>query len=153
MKQVTKTIPLPNEISISYERPFSHTLNVIKDSNDVVQWIKREFPKTQLDYKEYFWCFFLTRANAVLGASLISTGNDSATLMSSKEVTQLALLSHASAVILIHNHPSGKLKFSEADFMTTMKIKKALDLFDIFLLDHLLIAREGAISMADTHGI
>jgi DNA repair protein RadC len=85
----------------------------------------------------------------VLGISLISTGSVFGTIVSISEIAQLSLLRNASAVVLIHNHPSGNLVFSEPDKRLTQQIRMALKLFEILLLDHLVITTEGYVSMAD----
>jgi len=66
-------------------------------------------------------------------------------------VFKLALEKHATAVILVHNHPSGKLLPSEADIQITEKIKEAGNIMDIVILDHLIITEYDYYSFAD-HG-
>ena len=70
--------------------------------------------------------------------------------MNVKEIYQLALLSNASAVVVAHNHPSGKLKPSTADKDLTQKLKEAFKLLDITLLDHLILTSEGFSSFSDS---
>ena len=55
----------------------------------------------------------------------------------------------ASAVILSHNHPSGNLKASQADVKLTQQINEACNIMDIQLLDHIIIAKTGYLSLAD----
>ena len=64
-------------------------------------------------------------------------------------VFQIALLSHATGIIIIHNHPSGILKASEQDKVLTQKIKEMGILFGIKLLDSVIISSEGYYSFAD----
>jgi DNA repair protein RadC len=58
----------------------------------------------------------------------------------------------ASKVILVHNHPSGKLEASEKDIKITKQIKGALELIDVMLLDHLIITDDFYLSMYG-HGL
>mgnify|MGYP000619166385 FL=1 len=104
----------------------------------------------RIDYKEFFWVLLLTNANQVLGVSEISVGSTTGVSVNIKEIYQLALLSNASAVIVAHNHPSGKLTPSTADKNITEKLQKALKLLDIILLDHLILTSEGFVSFSDS---
>ena len=60
-----------------------------------------------------------------------------------------ALYHNAGAVILAHNHPSGDAEPSEADRNITLRLSKALALVDIRLLDHLIVAAGGHVSLAE----
>lgn len=60
-----------------------------------------------------------------------------------------ALELNASALVLAHNHPSGTLKPSEADKQITRKIKVAAELFEIRILDHIIVTLNGAFSFAE----
>ena len=66
-----------------------------------------------------------------------------------RDSVKLALGCDAAAVILGHNHPSGDCEPSEADRSITVKIASALALVDIRLLDHLVVSREGHVSLAE----
>ena len=146
MKQVTGGIPTPKEIKICYSRSLRMPLGGVREPHDIAEFIKTHFTKKELDYKEFMWCILLS-ADRILGASLIGVGTEKGVLVSQKEVTQIALLSHARAVVLVHNHPSGSLEFSPSDLRTTKRVKEALELFDIDLLDHLIITSESYLSM------
>ena len=66
-----------------------------------------------------------------------------------REIVKQALHYDAAAVILGHNHPSGDCEPSEADRNITLRVAKALALLDIRLLDHLVVSREGHVSLAE----
>lgn len=66
-----------------------------------------------------------------------------------REVVRAALEHHAAAVILAHNHPSGATQPSQADLRFTAKIKAALALVDIRLIDHLIVAGHNTLSLAE----
>lgn len=74
-------------------------------------------------------------------------GNASGCLTDIAHIARAALMSGCTGVILAHNHPSGNADPSEDDLKTTKKIKKALGLLDIKLLDHVIIGRHGFRSM------
>ena len=138
-----------NEVEIHYKRPLFSEMKYIKCAEDVNQLIRTFIDAKRIDYKEFFWVILLNYANKVLGISEISIGSSSAVTVDVKEICQLALLTSSLAVAVVHNHPSGKLKPSEADKRITKKIKKVLDLFGISLLDHLIITSETFLSFAD----
>jgi len=66
-----------------------------------------------------------------------------------REVVMRALHHHAAAVVLAHNHPSGSVEASHADLALTRTLKAALALVDIRVLDHVIVARGGTLSMAE----
>ena len=103
-----------------------------------------------LDQKvENFWVVYLNRAHQVIHRQLISRGGVSGTLVDPKLVFKYALDHLASAVILIHNHPSGQLKPSEADKNLTRKLVVAGQNLEIPVLDHLIFTNSGYFSFAD----
>jgi len=85
----------------------------------------------------------LNNANKVKGIYEVSTGGITETLVDLRIVFAVVLKSLTTSVILVHNHPSGNLKPSEADKRLTEKIKNAALLFDIKVLDHLIITPDG----------
>jgi DNA repair protein RadC len=80
---------------------------------------------------------------------MISSGGISGTVLDTRVIFQGALLANASSLIIFHNHPSSNLKPSKADKDITNKIKKAGELLDIILLDHLIITEHSYYSFAD----
>ncbi len=98
---------------------------------------------------EEFWVLLLDRANKVMGRRRISEGGVAGTVVDAKRVFQPALEVLASGIVLCHNHPSGNLQPSQADIDITLKLKQAAGLFDIILLDHIIIAESGFFSFAD----
>lgn len=67
-----------------------------------------------------------------------------------REVVKHALKHNAAAVILVHNHPSGNPLPSQSDKAITQQIKQALQLIDVRLLDHVVVGREGFVSLAQS---
>ena len=99
--------------------------------------------------REEFWILLLNRANKVLSREQISSGGVSGTVVDAKVVFQKSIEGQASSLILCHNHPSGNLQPSQADIDLTRKLKKAGEMLDISILDHLIIAETGFYSFAD----
>ena len=98
---------------------------------------------------EVFGAVFLNRANRIKHYEVISKGGITATVADPRIILKKALAEEAVGLILFHNHPSGSLSPSRADQELTTKIDEAAKLFDIHLLDHIIISEEGYFSFAD----
>ena len=140
-----------NEIQIHYKRPIFDPNSKVASSEDSERLIRTIVDIKRIDYKEFFWVLLLTNANQVIGISEIAVGNTTAVSVNIKEIYQLALLANATAIIVAHNHPSGKLTPSEADKKLTRKLTDASKLLDITLLDHLILTSEGFVSFSDSN--
>lgn len=101
--------------------------------------------------KEHLYAVFLNAGNEELAAKLIGLGSNAETSADVTDIARTAVLTNARAVILVHNHPSGDPTPSDADVTTTEQIRDALNLFDISLMDHVIIARDDAHSLRRTH--
>lgn len=136
------------EIEISYKPKYKVSeLPMVDSSNKAYTFLKDIFPS--LNYREYFYILCLNRSNKVLGYCQISMGGISSAVIDVRLIMQTALKSNASAIILAHNHPSGKTEPSDADKKMTWKIKGAGRLLDIDVLDHLILTSETYFSFAD----
>jgi len=89
---------------------------------------------------EECWVLFLNTSNRLIGHCRISSGASDQTTMDIKQTVRLALDKKASSIILVHNHPSGNPRPSEADIRYTEELHNAASLFDISLLDHLIVS-------------
>lgn len=98
---------------------------------------------------EEFWIMMLNKANVVIKKEQISSGGVSGTIADPKIIFKRAVESLASSIILIHNHPSGNLKPSQADVSLTRKLKDGGKLLDIPVLDHLIFTDHDYYSFAD----
>ena len=101
-----------------------------------------------LDHEE-FWLLMLNRANRVLGRFKVSQGGLSGTVIDTRIILKKALDNLASSIIVCHNHPSGNKQPSDADVKITGKLKKAAEMLEIKLLDHVIIADKSYFSFAD----
>ena len=98
---------------------------------------------------EEFWVLYLNNSNKVLMKEQLSKGGLTGTLVDVRLVFKKALDLFATAIILCHNHPSGKLQPSEADKSITKKLKIAGDTLDIKILDHFIVTENAYFSFAD----
>ncbi|MGC9070415.1 MAG: RadC family protein [Elusimicrobiales bacterium] len=92
--------------------------------------------------KEYFYILLLNNKNSPIETLLLSSGSSNATVVDSKEIVRLATIKNASSVIIFHNHPSGDTEPSRNDIELTKKIKSALELLNIHLLDHIITGKD-----------
>jgi len=102
----------------------------------------------ELPYEE-FWVIYLNNSNKVLLKEQLSKGGLTGTLVDVRLVFKKAVELYATAIILCHNHPSGKLQASNADKLITTKLKLAGETLDIKVLDHIIITENAYFSFAD----
>lgn len=95
---------------------------------------------------EECWVLYLTSSNRLIEKQRVSQGGVQATVVDHRLIIKRALELLATNIILTHNHPSGAAEPSGADKSLTQKVKDAAALFDIRLLDHIIIASEGSYS-------
>ena len=120
--------------------------DIITKSKDIALFLQ-----AQLAYKshELFIAIYLNNAQKILHHEIISEGGMTGTVADPRVIIKKALAYDAVSIILCHNHPSGSLKPSKADEVLTKKISNAAILFDIKVLDHIIVSSEGYYSFAD----
>ncbi|MBT9190088.1 JAB domain-containing protein [Zobellia russellii] len=134
-----------NEIQVSYhENTAVFQALPMKSSQDVAKLIYSNWDRDTIGLRETFKVLLMNHSNKVKGIYPLSVGGITGTMVDLRILFALVLKTLSTAIILTHNHPSGKLRPSEADSAVTQKIKKAGLLFDITVLDHLIIAPNGA---------
>ena len=111
----------------------------------------RKYDHLGHEMKEHVYAVFVNGANEVLADKLIGVGTAAAVNIDVTDIVRTAALINARAVILVHNHPSGDASPSNGDKTATQEVRKALNLLDIELLDHVIIARRSTHSMRDKH--
>lgn len=136
------------EIEVTFNKE-AYFFGQITSSNDVYQFLKERILKG-IEVQEHFIAIYLNQANKIIGYYHHSTGTINATMVDVEIVAAVALKTLAKSVIISHNHPSGNLTPSEADRTLTRRIKEALKLFDIHLLDHVIVTRNGYYSFAES---
>lgn len=109
----------------------------------------RKFYSDDIGIFESFFILLLNRANVTTGYAKISQGGVAGTVVDIRIICKYAVEALASGVIIAHNHPSGLLKPSPPDLELTTRVKKALDIFQINLLDHIILSETGYYSFAD----
>ncbi len=118
----------------------------IKSSEDVYNYLQGDL--ADLSHEE-FWILLLNRANRIEKKIRISTGGVSGTIADPKLIYKYALENLASSIILVHNHPSGNTKPSEADCSLTKRLCEAGTFLETPVLDHVIICNHTWYSFAD----
>lgn len=95
---------------------------------------------------EEFWAICLSSSGRILDRARISQGGTSATVVDHKLIVKRAVEHLAPSLIVVHNHPSGSAEPSTEDLALTERLQAAAALFDITLLDHVVIAAGGHLS-------
>lgn len=136
-----------SEVEISY-KPAKNPVKITGShtANEIFQQI---WDPQLLHVQEQFYVLFLNQANHVLCWRLIGTGTGKSCVVDNKLLATIVCKTLAHNVIIAHNHPSGNLKPSKADKQLTWNIQEMLRLFDVQVLDHLIISGNGYFSFAD----
>ena len=109
----------------------------ITSSEDVVRTMR---PLLKELKHEECWAIYLTNSNRIIERCRISQGGVQATVVDQRLIVKRALELLSTRLIIVHNHPSGSATPSGADFDITNRVKEATSLFDIQLLDHIIIS-------------
>ena len=111
----------------------------------------RDFLSSQLRDLEHevFCCLYLDKRHRLIQYQELFRGTIDGASVHPREIVKLALQRNAAAVIIAHNHPSGVAEPSQADELITLRVKEALGLVDIRLLDHIIIGDGASVSLAE----
>ena len=124
-------------------RATTNGVECIKTDEDVARLMRPIFEGMQ---HEECWVLYLTSSNRLIERQRVSQGGVQATVVDHRLIIKRALELLATQLIMVHNHPSGAAEPSLADKELTKKVKSAAALFDIRMLDHVIISREGNFS-------
>lgn len=111
----------------------------------------RQFLRAQLRDRPYevFCCIYLDNRHRVIAFEELFRGTIDGAAVHPREVVRQALAHNAAALILAHNHPSGVAEPSRADELITLRLRDALGLIDVRVLDHLIVAGGDTLSLAE----
>lgn len=143
-----KAISIITALEIGKRRRLSEALSIpkiscSKDAYEIFQPIIGDIPH------EEFWVLYLNNNNKVIEKQMVSKGGLTATVVDLRIVFKKSLELLCTAMVLGHNHPSGKIQPSNADKQLTDKIKNGAATLDIKVLDHLIITQKAYFSFAD----
>ena len=135
------------EVEVTYKRTASRRIKITKPQD--AELFLRSVWSNQMEYREEMYVLLLNRANDVIGYNCLSKGGTAGTVVDTKMILQIAIKTNSHGLILAHNHPSGNTKSSEQDLKLTSRVKIASALFEVKLLDHLVLTPGSYLSMAD----
>jgi len=113
------------------------------------QQIYELFRNLSVESKEHFICLHMDAKNRIICMDRVSVGSLNQSIVHVREVMKSVLLSSASSIVLIHNHPSGDPEPSEADKKITVQLRDALNLIDVPVLDHIVVGAKECVSMTE----
>ena len=139
-----------NTVELSLKRTVNQKVKNAKItcSKDSYTFIK-QFYHDDIAIYESFFIVLLNRANNTTGYVKISQGGTAGTVVDLKIIAKYAIDSLSAGVILAHNHPSGNINPSSQDKGVTNQIKSGLKLFDINVVDHIILTEDKYFSFAD----
>lgn len=117
---------------------------VIRGPDDVVATLGSKF---RSEDREHFLVLLLNARHEVIGKETVSVGSLNASIVHPREVFKPAVLHSAASIVLAHNHPSGDPEPSEEDLSITKRLKEAGELLGIQVLDHVVVASRGIVSL------
>lgn len=145
--QIMAGIELGRRVSLLRDR-VKQVPERIRGSDDAIRYCMKEFHRLAVDgVQEEFHIVTLDTQLGPIGTHHITTGTLDASLVHPREVFRPAIRESASAIILVHNHPSGDPTPSREDRSVTDRLTQAGDLLGIRVLDHIVVAKESGRSV------
>jgi DNA repair protein RadC len=114
--------------------------------------IYRIFRQMALEPRKKFVAVYLDSEKKIIAHDELTQGTSNEAVVHSQEIVKTALLTNAVSVVLVHNHPSGNVDPSVHDLELTSRVVDSCKLFNIEMLDHVIIGKDGYFSFADTDG-
>ena len=121
-------------------------IKTIKSAEDVFRFFEKMFKG---ETREVFYCVYLSQCNGILCFEKISMGTGIGTLVDIKQIVRTAILVGAESLIFVHNHPSGDPEPSEGDKDITKRFTEACQVFDLHVLDHIVVGYGGFSSLKE----
>ncbi|NOR28146.1 MAG: DNA repair protein RadC [Lutibacter sp.] len=143
-----KAISIITALELGRRRRLEEALEIPKITSSTAVFNMMQPLIGELQHEE-FWVIYLNNSNKVLFKQQLSKGGLTGTLVDVRLLYKKAIELCATALILCHNHPSGKLQASNADKLITNKLKLAGETLDIKVLDHIIITENAYFSFAD----
>lgn len=143
-----KAITIAAALELGRRRKEENPLELVKVTSSKVMY-QEMYPIIGELAHEEFWVVYLNNANKIIFKAQLSKGGITGTVVDVRLVFKIALEQNAVAIVLAHNHPSGKLQASEADIQVTKRIKNAGLQLDIPVLDHIIVTEHSYFSFAD----
>lgn len=137
-----------NDIRAEYQAPTVTAKQAAKIFRKIY-----ELNDCDLAAREAAFALLLDHRGIPCGYIRVSEGGLTSTPIDARMIVKAALDLNATCVILCHNHPSGMLQASRADCEQTKKLRRTLELFDMSLLDHIILTLESGYSFSENEEI
>jgi len=131
------------EVNVNYRKTNVERIR-ISDARRVADFVRSILIDNS---REHSIALFLDGYEQVSGYSIISIGDYNSVQFSPRELFQRAILVGSSSLVVAHNHPSGSLTPSNADFQVTERLKEAGSILGISILDHVIITDHNFVSL------
>lgn len=136
------------EVELSYRSKTSNKIK-LETSEQAYRLMLNTYDEGQIEYRESFKVILLNNACKVLGYITISEGGLTEASVDIRLIMQAVLLSNATAMILVHNHPSGNLTPSRQDKELTKHIVDCSKMMNMRVIDHIIISSESYYSFTE----
>ncbi len=131
------------EAVVRYKR-IGGVIETVTSAEDVWKFFSK---RVKGETREVFYCLYLSQRNGILCFEQVSVGIATGTVIDVKGIVRTAILVGAETLIFIHNHPSGDPEPSQGDIDATKKLIEACKIFDLEVLDHIVIGDGGFSSL------
>lgn len=121
----------------------------LKSSDKVADLFRQTYEEGEIQFVEYFKVLYLNRAYKPLGVVIHSMGSSANCLVEVKTLLAGALTAHADAIIISHNHPSGRITPSPQDDQITVAVRRGCEAVGLRLLDHIIVTADNYYSYND----
>jgi DNA repair protein RadC len=145
--KMTENVSLLAELKVSYS--LKKTTTKLDSTRLAANYLREIWNIPMISLQEQFYAIFLNQRLDVLGWRMISTSKSNCIDVDIKLLCSIAVQSMCVAVIVSHNHPSGNLLPSKSDIAMTWRLEKTLKIFDIRLLDHIILTKDFYYSFVD----
>lgn len=131
------------EAVVRYKR-VGGVIETVTSAEDVWKFFSK---RVKGETREIFYCLYLSQRNGILCFEQVSVGISTGTMIDIKGIVRTAILVGAETLIFIHNHPSGDPEPSQGDIDATKKLVETCKIFDLEVLDHIIIGDGGFSSL------
>jgi len=131
------------EAVVRYKK-VSDVIEKITSAEDVWRFFSK---RVKGETREIFFCLYLSQGNGILCFEQVSVGISTGTMIDIKGIVRTAILTGAETLIFVHNHPSGDPEPSQGDIDATKKLVEACKIFDLEVLDHIIVGDESYSSL------
>lgn len=131
-----------------YEHPIK--CEKISSAEEAAVVFRQIFDPKQIQLREHLYAIYVDHSLKPIGWMRISQGCYNQSVSDIRTVIAIALKCNAFGMFLCHNHPSGALKFSRCDIKMTEDLRKACKLFDMVVIDHIILTKDSYASLEES---